>query len=170
MKVAKIKGYPVETIKLPKRGTAGSAGLDFFCPCNSPFFLERLKEINPEHRYTQDGDEIIISPGERILIPSGLKVNVPEGLALVGFEKSGLATKHGVTPTCRVVDEDYQGELCIGIINHSKACYSVKFGEKIGQYVLLPVVKEDVELVEESDLYTETSERGDGGFGSTGMK
>lgn len=172
MKFSIIKEYE-DTIVTPERGTGKSAGIDFYCPLRSEHFLKRLQECNEpkdfgiSYRVTDSG--IMLSPGSRIRIPIGLKVKLPENTAFIGYEKSGLACNSGIIPTCRVIDEDYQGEICIGLHNIAKKDYVIKFGSKIGQCVLVPVIYESVEIVPENELYESVSERGEGGFGSTGI-
>lgn len=167
--MARIKGYPTDTIKIPTRGTEGSAGWDFYCPGISSWFRARLLELNKDTgSYSVGKDGINLPPKSRILIPSGLKVRLPPDTALIAFEKSGLATKSGVVPTCRVVDMDYQGELCVGLLNTGSSAFKIAYGTKIGQYLLVPVIMEKYTLLPEDRIYTSESERGSGGFGSTG--
>lgn len=148
MKIARIRD-----VKLPTRGTAASAGLDFYTPNNIP--------------------EIELLPGEDALIPSGIKAKLPKGFALIAFNKSGVATKQGLQVGACVVDEDYQGEIHIHVTNVSDTKTTIKPGQKLVQMILVPVSYEDVEEVAENELFTEAdvleSERGEGGFGSTGL-
>jgi len=163
-----MKFLKVRKVKSPVRGTSKSAGIDFFIP-------DEWNEGNPYH----------LPPGGRILVPSGIKVNVIEGHALIAFNKSGIATKKGIVVGAEVVDEDYQGEIHLHIINTNQPletfgddAYAINPGyveivpgEKLMQFILLPVnysVPEEVETVE--DLYDGITERGEGGFGSTGLK
>lgn len=167
--IAKVKGYPDETVKLPLRGTDGSAGLDFYCPEQSSWFRAKLHELNKiggDFKEVKDG--IIVSPRKRVLIPSGLKVRLPPYTMFFAAEKSGLATKHGVHPTCRVVDSDYQGEIGIGIENNDDEPLKIPFGSKITQFILVPVLMDKYEVVSEEKLYPSKTDRGEGGFGSTG--
>ena len=144
MKIAKVRD-----VKTPERGTARSAGLDLFIP----------NDFRPSG----------IMPQERMLIPSGLKIKVPEGYMLKAENKSGIATKTGLIVGATVVDEDYQGEIHISLINTSNSMVALSPGMKIVQMVLTKVLYADVEIVEEKDLFTQTTERGSGGFGSTGV-
>ena len=163
-----MKFLKVRNVKSPIRGTSRSAGIDFFVP----------DEWN-------DGQPYSIPPGGRVLIPSGIKVNVIDGHALIAFNKSGIATKKGIVVGAEVVDEDYQGEIHLHIINTNQpmetfgdSAYALDTGyvdiipgEKLMQFILLPVnysMPEEVETID--DLYDGVTERGEGGFGSTGLK
>lgn len=146
MKIAKIRD-----VKTPVRGTPLSAGLDFFIPNDFP------------------GEHILI-PGDAVNIPSGIKVQVPHGYALVFKNKSGVAVKKALQVGACVVDEDYQGEIHLHVRNIGGDVQFLNPGEKIVQAILVPVLYEGVEVVEEADLYPEKTERGEGGFGSTGTE
>ena len=160
MKVAKVRD-----VKTPERGTDKSAGIDFFVPND---FIEK-----------------VLLPQCDMLIPSGIKAQVPEGFMLMAAEKSGVVTSKqaaveaGRTPKptayttivilgAKIVDEDYQGEIHIHLINAGNEYVTIKPGTKIAQFILVPVSYENIEIVPEDQLFSEVSERGDGGFGSTG--
>ena len=147
MKIAKIRD-----VKTPTRGTQGSAGIDFYVPNDYPNSLRR------------------IAPGERFFIPSGIKANVPEGFALIAMNKSGVALKKGLMVGACVVDSDYQGEIHLHLVNTSNADVTIEAGEKLTQFLLIPVNHCVVDEVDESDLFDDETERGSGGFGSTGIK
>jgi|TARA_R110001592_G_scaffold309370_1_gene583562 dUTP pyrophosphatase len=146
MKITKIKD-----VKTPTRANATDAGIDFFIP-------------NDYEGKTE------LFPGESCFIPSGIKVNVPEGYALIAFNKSGVATKKGLHVGACVVDCGYQGELHINLTNVSAEDQTIAAGDKIVQFVLLPLGDPSIELVEENNLYEAVSTRGEGGFGSSGTK
>lgn len=160
-----MKYTKTRDVKSPCRGTKLSAGIDFFVPNDWNWGIER-----------------IIQPGERVLIPSGIKVNVPTGHALVAFNKSGVATKTGLIIGACVVDEDYQGEIHLSLINTNNSreifaegtyvkldgTVSISPGEKLAQFILLPVNYAMPEETGADKLYVEDTERGEGGFGSTG--
>lgn len=131
--------------KLPCRATADSAGADL-CAC-----------IN---------DDIALMPGERRLIPTGIAIAVPTGFGGFVFPRSGLSSKFGVSlANCvGVIDSDYRGEVKVPVINHSSEPYTIKAGERIAQLVIMPV---DLCEYGFSDGLDKT-ERGEGGFGSTG--
>ena len=99
-----------------------------------------------------------------------IKVNVPEGYALIAFNKSGVATGRELQVGACVVDSGYQGEVHFHWFNYGKNIIHVHPGDKIVQFVLLPLGDPAVEEVSESELYSEVSNRGEGGFGSTGDK
>jgi dUTP pyrophosphatase len=150
-----IRYSRIREVKQPKRGTPQSAGIDFFIP-------EDWNEGNP---YELKG-------GERVLIPSGLKLSIPSGHALIAFNKSGIASRKGLIVGACVVDEDYQGEVHINLINTNSAEQSevILPGEKITQFILVPVNYADVAETDLENLYAETTQRGEGGFGSTGTR
>ena len=159
MKIAKVRD-----VKTPERGTEKSAGIDFFVP--------------------NDFNTIILGPGRDLLIPSGIKAAVPEGFMLMAAEKSGVVTSKNATivagrtpkPTAydsiiilgaKIVDEDYQGEIHIHLINVGDAPVIIKPGTKIAQFILVPVSYDNIEVVPEEQLFSKITKRGDGGFGST---
>jgi dUTP pyrophosphatase len=92
---------------------------------------------------------------------------VPEGYALIAFNKSGIATKQGLIVGACVVDEDYEGEIHIHMMNVEDKVIDIIPGQKLVQFVLVPVNYQNVEIVNE--LPKRQSERGEGGFGSTGL-
>ena len=147
-----MKFLKIKEVKSPNRGTPQSAGIDLFVP-------ESFQAVDLE-------------PGESVLIPSGLKVNVPEGFTLVCMNKSGVATKKSLLVGACVIDEDYQGEIHIHLINAGTQVQSIFPGDKIIQVVLVPVSYANVEIVLTEDELWEgkVTERGEGGFGSTGTK
>ena len=107
-------------------------------------------------------------PGETKLIRTGLSMSIPEGYGGFIYARSGIATKRGLAPANKVgvVDSDYRGEVMVALHNHSKEVQTIDAGERIAQMVIAPFLKVDFE---ESDSLDET-ERGRGGFGSTGRK
>ena len=147
MKLAKIRN-----VKTPTRGTTGSAGIDFYVPDDFPRNL------------------CTINPGERYFIPSGIKANVPEGFALIAMNKSGVALKKGLMVGACVVDSDYQGEIHLHLVNTGYQPAIIEPGEKLTQFLLIPVDHCAVELVDVDVLFEEETSRGAGGFGSTGVK
>lgn len=145
-----MKYSKIRDVKSPSRGTDFSAGIDFYVPND---FL------------TTD-----ILPNGSLLIPSGIKVNIPHGYCLLGIDKSGVATKKGLILGAKLIDEDYQGEVHLHIINVSQQIQRISAGDKIAQFVLLPVSYENFVEVPFQDLYSTLTSRGEGGFGSTGEK
>ena len=136
-------------------------------PENTPKFVEMFKEKNPTIQINEEG--IILGPHERVNIPSGIKINVPEGCALIAYNKSGVSLKYGLDVGATVVDEDYTGIIHISLVNTSEDIVKINYGQKIVQWLLIPVRYDMLEEVNsEEDCFDRESERGDGAFGSTG--
>ncbi len=133
---------------IPSRATPGSAGMDLHALLDRP---------------------LTVLPGERVGVPTGIAIGLPspETVGLV-YARSGLATKFGLTlSNCvGVIDSDYRGELRVGMINLSDKPYTIEPGERIAQLVIAPVL---LPVVEETDELDQT-QRGEGGFGSTGRQ
>lgn len=140
MKIQKLRN-----VKTPNRGTEASAGIDFYVP--------------------EDFETTILKSGESVLIPSGIKAQVPRGYALIAFNKSGVSVKQGLQVGACVVDEDYRLEIHLHVINISDKDQTVATGQKLIQFVLIPVCYFDVEEVDNIENNTERK----GGFGSTGL-
>ena len=132
--------------ELPVRGSPGSAGLDLRAVLDEPMTLP---------------------PGALVSVPTGIAIGLPspDTVGLV-FARSGLAVKHGIglSNGVGVIDSDYTGEIRVGLINQSAVPYDLHPGERIAQLVVMPICRP--ELVEADTL--EETERGAGGFGSTG--
>lgn len=160
-----LKFSKVRDVKSPVRGTPKSAGIDFFIP--------------------NDFEPTFVYAGYDCLIPSGIVASIPEGYMLMGADKSGVSTSRQACinanrtpkpdayecPTiigAKIVDEDYQGEIHIHIINSGLHPIRINPGQKISQFILVPVnycALEEVEPVD--DLFDSVSERGAGALGST---
>ncbi len=142
----KIKKLDERAI-IPTYGTEYSAGADL---------------------YNMGGETVSVAPGETVLIHTGLSIEIPEGYCGLIFARSGLATKRGLAPANKVgvVDSDYRGEWMVALHNHSDKTATVEGGERVAQMVVVPYLKAEFEL---TDVLSET-ERGAGGFGSTGRK
>ena len=134
------------TIPAPHFATPGSAAMDL-CAC-------------------LDGD-VTLKAGARQVLPTGVAIALPSAdyVALI-CARSGLASKHGITMAngVGVIDSDYRGELRVALFNESDTDYTIHDGDRIAQLMVLPVVRPTLEFVEELD----ETERGAGGFGSTG--
>lgn len=132
--------------KLPTRATEGSAGMDLYALLEAP---------------------VTIAPGETVTVPTGIAMAL-ESPAYVGlvFPRSGLSIKHGIdlANSVGVIDSDYRGELRVGLRNEGSRAYTIEPAERIAQLAILPVVIPAVEEVTE----LEDTQRGTGGFGSTG--
>lgn len=134
-----------EGAKLPAYGSISAAGADLYA-C--------LKE------------DITLEPGETVFIPTGLALELPEGYAGLVYARSGLACKRGLAPANKVgvIDSDYRGEVLVAIYNQSSLPQVVEPGERIAQLVIAPVLQVQFEAAQS---LTDT-DRGTGGFGSTG--
>ncbi len=134
-------------LPLPAYQSAGSAGMDVTAAVQT---------------------EIELHSGEYTAVPTNLSAEIPQGYEIQVRPRSGLALKHGVTVlnSPGTIDSDYRGEIKILLINHGKNSFVIKRGERIAQLVLSQVIQAKIV---ESDSLSET-ERGDGGFGSTGVK
>lgn len=156
----------VRKVKTPHRGTRESAGVDFFIP---EFDHQECRDLNKDIVSASEvlmECKIIIAPGGSKLIPSGIKVSFAPGKALVAFNKSGVAVKMGLTIGACVVDSDYQGEIFIHLINTTQKFVQLDLGQKIVQFVLMPI---SLCLVSEGkNIHPQVSERGEGRMGSTG--
>src|SRR5439155_22089736 len=109
---------------------------------------------------------VILAPGQRALVPTGISVALPAGYEAQVRPRSGLASKHGVTVLNApgTVDSDYRGEIGVLLINHGDAPFAIRRGERIAQMVIAPVLQ--AQLVPAASL--PATDRGSGGFGSTG--
>ena len=110
---------------------------------------------------------LVIKPGERALVPTGIRIEIPQGYEVQLRPRSGLALKHGITVlnTPGTVDCDYRGELKALLINHGSEPFTVRDGDRIGQLVVQQVFRG---VFKRSSCLSET-ERGEGGYGSTGV-
>ncbi len=118
--------------------------------------------------YSMPGDDIVIPAHGTVMIHTGLAIEIPEGYCGLIFARSGLATKRGLAPANKVgvVDSDYRGEWMVGLHNHTDSDATIEGGERIAQMCILPCVQAEFNFADElSD-----TERGAGGFGSTGRK
>lgn len=155
----------IRNVKSPQRGTKKSAGIDFFVPVFSQQFVDDLKAKNPN--VLIDGNRIVLLPHQNILLPSGIKVKLPNNYFLNAFNKSGISSKKQLIKLAETVDEDYQGEIHLSIINISDKEQVIYENEKILQFILLPTIYTDIIEKPIDELYSEKTERGTGGFGST---
>jgi dUTP pyrophosphatase len=133
--------------KLPTYGSAEAAGADLYACLEQPMMVE---------------------PGQSVFVPTGIAMEVPVGCAGLIYARSGLACKRGLAPANKVgvIDSDYRGEVVVVLHNHGAEPQTVENGERIAQLVITPVLTPAYAEVEElSD-----SNRGAGGFGSTGTK
>jgi|TARA_B110000459_G_C16570223_1_gene476010 dUTP pyrophosphatase len=143
----KVEVVNLSSHELPKYSTTQSAGLDLRAELQEPITLD---------------------PGQRHLIPTGLKIALPKGYEAQVRPRSGLAYKHGITVlnSPGTIDADYRGDVGVVLINHGSEPFTVENGERIAQLVIAQFVQIDWDEV--GDLSSTT--RGEGGFGSTGVK
>ena len=113
-------------------------------------------------------EAVVLRPLERAMIPTGLSIELPEGYEMQIRPRSGLAAKHGITVlnSPGTIDADYRGEIRVILVNLSNEEFRIEAGERIAQMVVARHEQVEWELAEE----LAESERGEGGFGSTGMK
>lgn len=135
-----------EFAKIPQRQTTGAAGMDLSARLDKP---------------------VVVDPGQRVLIPTDLAIELPSNHVALVFPRSGLASKNGVTlANCvGVIDEDYRGNVQASMINLSQHPFVVENEMRVAQMLIIKLADIDVrEATELSD-----TDRGDGGFGSTGQ-
>lgn len=137
-------------VGLPGYETAGAAGADL------------RANFDPARRT----EGVVLQPGERCLVPTGLKLEIPMGYEVQIRPRSGLALKHGITlpNSPGTIDSDYRGPLGVIVLNAGAEPFHIQHGDRIAQMVVAPVVQADFAM---ADTLSET-ERGAGGFGSTG--
>ena len=130
---------------MPTYGSAWAAGADLYACLEAP---------------------VIIAPGKTVLIPTGLAMEIPVGFAGLIYARSGLSVKRGLAPANKVgvIDSDYRGEVMVALHNHGMEAQTIAHGERIAQLLVTPVLAPSFELW---DDLTDT-DRGAGGFGSTG--
>lgn len=124
---------------------------------------------NKADLYDEQGNPIIrIPPYSTRMIGTGLRFAPADGWAILGYARSGLATKRGLAPAncTMVIDEDYRGEAFVPLYNHSNITQEITHGDRIAQFMFVPYYQAQFDVVDELD----ETERGAGGFGSTGVK
>ena len=144
LKIRKVRDGAV----IPKRATEGSAGMDLYACIDAP---------------------VTVNPHECVKFPTGIAIALPSaGYGAFIFARSGLSVNHGLAPAncVGVVDSDYRGEVMVGLVNQFSEPYTVEPGERIAQMVIMPV---SMMAVEECTSLDDT-DRGAGGFGSSGKK
>ena len=134
---------------LPTRATDGSAGIDLRACIDEP---------------------VVIKAGETKLIGTGMAIYIKDpNFAGIILPRSGLGHKHGIVlgNLVGLIDADYQGELMVSVWNRSETDFTLNPAERMAQYMVVPVVRPSFEIVDE---FSDDSERGAGGFGSSGIK
>jgi dUTP pyrophosphatase len=129
--------------KAPTRGSAFAAGYDLYSTT-----------------------DVVIKAHDRAVVPTDIAIAVPPGTYGRIAPRSGLAVKHGIQTGAGVIDADYRGEVRVLLFNHSNEDYKIESGDRICQLVLESIINPPIEVVEALD----DTERGQGGFGSTGKK
>jgi dUTP diphosphatase len=137
-----------EGLALPAYQSADAAGLDLLAA-------------------VPQGTPLMLAPGKHAMVPTGLAVALPRGFEAQVRPRSGLAAKHGVTVlnSPGTIDADYRGEINVILINHGEAPFVIRRGERIAQMVIAPVVQ--AQIIPVATL--SSTDRGSGGFGSTGL-
>ena len=139
--------------KIPTRGSDYAAGYDLYA--------ENVLFADDSDNYT-----LKVLPGKTLKVGTGIAVELPKGTFGAIYARSDLGIKHGIVPAncVGIIDEDYRGEIVVALHNHSNKPFVFKFGDRIAQLVIQPYIAADINVVDElSD-----TERGNGGFGSTG--
>ena len=136
-----------DSVILPTYGSTSAAGADLYCP---------------------EGEGVTVAPHKTVLVKTGVALAIPEGYVGLIYARSGIATKRSLAPANKVgvIDSDYRGEIMVALHNHSDEEQSIEGGERIAQLVITPYLRAEFSL---ADTLDET-ERGAGGFGSTGTK
>ena len=146
LKIKPLSPKVGKEIPFPAYATVGSAGMDLRACIDEP---------------------MTIRPMERVKVPAGFAIALPgpQWVAFI-FARSGLGIKSGITlPNCvGVIDSDYRGEIIVALTNLSDTDYTIQPGDRVAQLVIMPVTQADINVVDELD----ETERGAGGFGSTG--
>lgn len=142
--ILKIKKL-AQDVNVPNYQTEGSAGMDLCAYLKEP---------------------VLLKPLERKLIPTGLKIELPKDYEAQVRPRSGMSIKHGITLINCVgtIDEDYRGEICVPVVNISNEEYTIQNGDRIAQMIIAQVSKPKIEVTQEISQ----TQRGAGGFGSTG--
>ncbi len=133
--------------KLPAYGSADAAGADLYALADEP---------------------VTIAPGQTVLIHTGIALAIPQGYVGLVYARSGLATKQGLAPANKVgvIDADYRGELMVALHNHGGEPRTVQSGDRVAQLVIAPYLTAQFQPADELD----DTQRGEGGFGSTGVQ
>ncbi|MFC1638347.1 dUTP diphosphatase [Patescibacteria group bacterium] len=138
----------------------------------------KIKKLNSEAKVPQCAiggdaamdlysiDDIVLKPGDLLPCKTGIAVAIPEGYAGLIWDKSGIALNGGIKTMGGVIDSNYRGEIAVIMVNLSKKDYTINKGDKVAQILIQKVECPMIEEVEELD----DTERGEGGFGSTGLR
>ena len=143
LKIKKLENF----VSMPQYKTSGASAMDLVAAID---------------------EDIVIHSGEIKIIPTGIAIELPHNTEAQVRSRSGLAIKKGIAVVNGIgtIDEDYRGEICVGLINLSKEDFTIQRGDRIAQMAIMEVLKPQIEVL---DKLSET-QRADGGFGSTGVK
>ena len=142
----------------PERANPSDAGLDLF-------FNPEPSGLLPH----PEKDAIVIEPGESKVIPTGYRFGVPHGYMLEIKNRSSVAAKRSLIVGACVVDSGYDGEVFVNLHNIGREAHTIQPRDKIAQAVMVPIETPEVEEIGEDNVYGTETDRGDGGFGSTGI-
>ena len=143
LKIKKLENF----VSMPQYKTSGASAMDLVAAID---------------------EDIVIPSGEIKIIPTGIAIELPHNTEAQVRSRSGLAIKKGIAVVNGIgtIDEDYRGEICVGLINLSKEDFTIQRGDRIAQMAIMEVLKPQIEVL---DKLSET-QRANGGFGSTGVK
>ena len=143
LKIKKLENF----VSMPQYKTSGASAMDLVAAIN---------------------EDVIIPSGEIRMIPTGIAIELPHNTEAQVRSRSGLAIKSGIAVVNGIgtIDEDYRGEICVGLINHSKVDFKISRGDRIAQMAIMEVLKPTIIV---ADDLSDTA-RAAGGFGSTGVK
>lgn len=150
----------------PEFKTSGAAGMDIRANITSDFINEISGNL------VHSDNSIFLPSGSFLAIPTGIYMKVPESYEIQVRPRSGLAFKHGVTVlnSPGTIDSDYTGEIKVILINHGKNSFEINHGDRIAQLVISNVMSKNTISFKNVESFSGGTERGSGGFGSTGVK
>ena len=162
----------VRNVKDPIWNFNENAGIDLFIPEKDDDVVIEIMDFNDKYGNSVviEGNIITVPAHQDILIPAGIKSKFPKNVALMANNKSGVATKKKFVFGAQLIDTSYQGEWHIHLINTSNKDQTLEFGTKCVQFVPVLLYTEGCTVTTDADgFFTEATDRGEGGFGSTGV-
>jgi len=179
-------------VKVPVRAHPNDAGMDFYVPAFDEQFLADLRKKNEQEILANNievtSDSIVLKPQGRILVPAGVHVDLDSlanlvadnqgaepdelraGVALLVHNKSGVGSKKGLDRLAEVIDQPYQGEVHLNLVNTGTVDQTIVAGDKLVQMLLIPVFYSQPKVVPFTELYASESDRGTTGFGDSDKK